>query len=144
MLPSGTASCSGVHWGIDQVADAAGVATLAVGLTCSMASTSMAPLAGWWSGAPRTWRRAVTCCGDMAAGNLTWNWMYRLPCSMGRPCSGMPSSWMHFHESGLMISPGALVTSSTRSSRCWMVKEVPHSASARVISCSAAWPQRSG
>mmetsp|Transcript_16754 Transcript_16754/g.41998 ORF Transcript_16754/g.41998 Transcript_16754/m.41998 type:complete len:290 (-) Transcript_16754:357-1226(-) len=68
------------------------------------------------------------------SGNLTTNSTYRLPLMMGLERSGMPSSSMQRNSPGLMTSPGAVRTTSTRWSRCVMVTAAPHSASRREIS----------
>ena len=46
---------------------------------------------------------------------------------------GMPSSLMRLKVSGLMTSPGVVLTVRMRPSRCLKRKFAPHSASARLI-----------
>mmetsp|Transcript_13326 Transcript_13326/g.55827 ORF Transcript_13326/g.55827 Transcript_13326/m.55827 type:complete len:318 (+) Transcript_13326:838-1791(+) len=101
----------------------------------SSASSTSIDAAG---GAPNTACSCLASASPMSpsSGNVTLNLTYRLPLSKGRPWTGMPSSLIFLTSPGRMISPGCVLTSSVRPSRCLMVPVYPVSASTSVISFS--------
>mmetsp|Transcript_31222 Transcript_31222/g.79606 ORF Transcript_31222/g.79606 Transcript_31222/m.79606 type:complete len:218 (+) Transcript_31222:633-1286(+) len=114
--------------------------------SCSMSSTVVMRCTSSWSSVSMAYPfscasdcagsarcSAGTIPGSMVSGNTTTKCTYMLPFWKGRPSMGIPSSAMHLKVSGLMTSPGGVVSLRMRPSRCLMCTVAPHSASVNVI-----------